>query len=170
MISGSLLARPVFPMSRIVTPSEIRTAAFDLLARREQARQELIDKIYRRFSRHKDTAIDKSMIIGVVNEMADEGLQSDTRYLDMLARRRKQQGYGPLRISQELKQKSATADAGNSFCDTNEQEWRNRAGEVRQKKFGERLPVTPKEKAQQMRFLQYRGFNMEQIRFALTAS
>jgi regulatory protein len=158
------------PMSGVVTSPEIRSAAFDLLARREHARQELIDKIYRRFSKRKNISIDKSMIATVVNNMADEGLQSDTRYFEILVHSRKQQGYGPFRISQELKQKMAMPDAGKSLGDTNKQEWKARAQEVRQKKFGEDLPKTPKEKAQQMRFLQYRGFNMEQIRFAMSVN
>jgi len=158
------------PMSGIVTLSEIRAAAFDLLARREHARQELIDKIYRRFSRRKDISVDKSKIADIINEMADEGLQSDTRYFDILVRSRKQQGHGPLRIAQELKQKSIADDAHNALSDTDEQEWKEHARDARHKKFSERLPKTPKEKARQMRFLQHRGFNMEQIRFAMSAS
>jgi len=43
------------------------------------------------------------------------------------------------------------------------------ATEVRLKKFGTAEPRDFKEKARQMRFLQYRGFEQEHIQAALTA-
>jgi regulatory protein len=45
-------------------------------------------------------------------------------------------------------------------------EWHSIVREVRSKKFGEGMPVEFKEKAKQMRFLEYRGFTSEQIRLA----
>jgi regulatory protein len=39
--------------------------------------------------------------------------------------------------------------------------------DVRRRKFGEAKPKEYKEKARQMRFLEYRGFTGEQIRIAV---
>ena len=41
------------------------------------------------------------------------------------------------------------------------------AVEIRTKKFGAELPAAFKEKARQMRFLQYRGFEQEHIQSAM---
>ena len=158
-------------ISSVLSASEktklIRAAAFDLLARREHTKQELTTKLTKRFNKRMDLEIDFDVIVTVVEGLSMEGLQSDERYLENFVHGRKQQGYGPLRIAQEIRQKSAAADARQALGDSNSALWKERAREVRIKKFGARLPATPKEKAQQMRFLQYRGFNMEQIKFAM---
>ncbi len=52
---------------------------------------------------------------------------------------------------------------------TRDQDWSALALEVRRKKFGEIEPVDLKDKARQMRFLQYRGFESDQVRAALDA-
>ena len=49
-----------------------------------------------------------------------------------------------------------------------EQDWNGIAAEVRRRKFGAELPKTAAERAKQARFLQYRGFNSDQIRAALS--
>jgi regulatory protein len=41
--------------------------------------------------------------------------------------------------------------------------WGNLAAIVREKRFGKIIPTDYKEKAKQIRFLQYRGFTIEQI-------
>lgn len=159
---------PATPLPAAELHRIVRAAAFDLLARREHARQELVTKLQKRFSKRTDLTIDKAMIAAVVDGLSSEGLQSDSRYLDNFVHARKKMGYGPRRIAQELRQKGALADTGAAMAGTGVEEWMARAREVRCRKFGEELPVTPKERARQMRFLQYRGFSMEQIRFALT--
>jgi regulatory protein len=49
------------------------------------------------------------------------------------------------------------------------QDWQQLAREIRLKKFGAERPVDFKEKARQMRFLQYRGFESDQIQAAVSA-
>ena len=66
----------------------------------------------------------------------------------------RQQGIPDERIEQEL-QASGT-------------DWRQLAGEVRRRKFGPGLPKSLSERAKQARFLQYRGFDADQIRAALS--
>ena len=46
-------------------------------------------------------------------------------------------------------------------------DWFEQARQVREKKFGAELPVAFKEKTRQMRFLQYRGFDTDQIQHAM---
>lgn len=167
-VSGISATAPVSQFFNNDIHKLIRAAAFDLLARREHTKQELITKLTKRFNKRMDLEIDFETIVSVVDSLSAEGLQSDERYLEMLVHGRKKQGYGPMRIAQEIRQKAAVSNPREVIGETNDDSWKERAREVRIKKFGERLPATPKEKAQQMRFLQYRGFNMEQIKFALS--
>jgi len=49
------------------------------------------------------------------------------------------------------------------------EDWFELARQVRVRKFGENLPAEFAEKARQMRFLQYRGFDAEQIQVAVSS-
>lgn len=53
----------------------------------------------------------------------------------------------------------AHATTDNTTSDATEVDWLTLAVETRVKKFGSAIPTTPKEKARQLRFLQYRGFD-----------
>ncbi|MBT8092507.1 MAG: RecX family transcriptional regulator, partial [Gammaproteobacteria bacterium] len=46
-------------------------------------------------------------------------------------------------------------------------DWTEMAREIRARKFGRARPADFKDKARQMRFLQYRGFESEQIQAAM---
>ena len=145
----------------------IRAAAFDLLARREHSQQELKNKLILKFKRRPELAITEQKIVEVVSAVSAEGLQSNARYIEMLIRGRVNQGYGPLRIAQELKQKGIVQSDFEELLDARNEVWLERARQAKQKKFGNSRAVDQKEKAQQMRFLQYRGFSSAQIQYAL---
>ena len=76
---------------------------------------------------------------------------------------RKSQGKGPLRVQQELKQKGIAEELIGAHLGVNDSLWWDLASEVRQRRFGSRPPTDLKDKARQVRFLQYRGFTSEQI-------
>lgn len=146
----------------------VRRAAFDLLARREHSQQELVTKISRRFSRRPELGVTTELIQSVLMNITEEGLQSDQRYLESFIRSRIQQGYGPLRIAQELKQKKISAEQFESLLDSRSPEWIQRAKGVKERKFSsgkasDQKSFNNKERAKQMRFLQYRGYSLDQI-------
>jgi len=148
----------------------IRRAAFDLLARREQSQQELKNKLILKFKRRPELAITEQKIIDVVSAVSAEGLQSNARYIEMLIRGRVNQGHGPLRIAQELKQKGIAQADFEELLDSRSEIWLERARQTKQKKFGMGKTLDQKEKARQLRFLQYRGFSSEQIKFAMASN
>lgn len=149
--------------------ARVRGAAFDLLARREHSRQELVVKISRRFARRPELGVSTELIESVLMTIAEEGLQSDQRYLESFIRSRIQQGYGPLRIAQELKQKKITAEQFETLLDSRSPEWIERAKVVKDRKFSSGKAADQKEKAKQMRFLQYRGYSLDQIQSVFKA-
>jgi regulatory protein len=139
------------PVDSAVDPAEVRLAAMNLLARREHSIWELQSKLRRRFP-------DDEIIREQLARLADERLQSDERFAESYIQHRSDKGYGPVRLREELRQRGvAEADIGTAM-ESLDIDWRALATNVIRKKFGDHLPVDLKEKAKQLRFLQYRGF------------
>ncbi len=145
---------------RLASPLEARKKAMDFLARREHGRAELIGKLAMR-GFLKDTAEE------AVGRLADQGLQSDQRFVQSFIQSRINQGKGPTRITQELGQRGLPGGLVDRLLNEVDTDWNDLAYQVRVKKFGAYRPDDFKEKARQMRFLQYRGFDADQIRIAM---
>jgi regulatory protein len=134
----------------------VRRTAMDLLARREHGRVELTRKLRQRGALPEmiDTALDR---------LTEEGLLSESRYLESFVSYRSRSGYGPLRIREELNQRGlqrtdielALRESGINWQEQLEDTWR--------RKFSGHLPIDARERAKQGRFLSYRGYSMEMI-------
>ncbi|QVW24538.1 recombination regulator RecX [Pseudomonas hormoni] len=134
----------------------VRRTAMDLLARREHGRVELTRKLRQRGALPEmiDTALDR---------LTEEGLLSESRYLESFVSYRARSGYGPLRIREELSQRGlqrndielALRESGINWQEQLEDTWR--------RKFSGHLPIDTRERAKQGRFLSYRGYSMEMI-------
>jgi len=135
----------------------------DYLARREHGRSELLEKVTR-FGFDADVADD------AVAQLVEDGLQSDVRFADAFVRSRINQGKGPAKIRADLREKGVNDGVTEGGIRDAEQDWYALAVEVRLKKFGAERPAEFKEKARQMRFLQSRGFEQDQIQAAVSAS
>lgn len=148
---------------RFSDPIEARKKAMDYLARREHGRAELLEKVTR-FGFDADVADD------AVAQLVEDGLQSDVRFAEAFVRSRINQGKGPAKIRVDLREKGVNDGVTEDGIREAEQDWHALAVEVRLKKFGAERPVDFKEKARQMRFLQSRGFEPDQIQAAVSAS
>ncbi len=93
-------------------------------------------------------------------------MQKDDRYAEIYIRSRAARGYGPRRIEQELKSRGVDQALVRSALNGAELDWDELARDTRRKKFRGR-PADAQERAKQMRFLEYRGFDAAQIRQAL---
>jgi len=134
----------------------------DFLARREYGQQELIDKLAGKgFLRD----IAEQAILVLTNE----GLQSDQRFAESFVQSRVSQGKGPVRIRQDLSQRGIRSGAIDLAIEEAGADWYALAREIRLKKFGGSQPTGFKDKAKQMRFLQYRGFEPDHIQSAFSA-
>jgi regulatory protein len=133
--------------------------AMNLLARREHSRAELAEKLRKR-------EFEPEEVDATISSLAERNLVSDERFAESFTSGRIRRGQGPVRIRQELRQRGV-ADALIEAClVTLAPDWGGIAIEVRRKKFGAAVPDDFKEKARQMRFLQYRGFTTDQIQAA----
>lgn len=149
----------------------LRWLAFYYLSNRELSTHQLRQKLLA-----KDC--DPDAIELLLKEFAEKGYQSDERTAYMLIRENIRRGRGKQHIRQALKTAKISYDhletlitAANDGSltdgtilteqDTKEPvDWLALAVEARVKKYGDALPKDAKEKARQLRFLQYRGFEM----------
>lgn len=147
---------------RTLDPLAARRKAMDLLARREHSRDELLEKL-------RKSGFDENVALDAIEELTREGLQSDRRFVEAFVQSRIRQGKGPMRIRADLAQRGVRDPVIHEALSEADADWSALAIEVREKKFGADRPTDLKDKARQMRFLQYRGFESEQVRAAIDA-
>lgn len=143
-----------------ITPSKIRIAAMGILAGREYLQSQLAEKLAKKFDH-------SSHIPAVLERLVEENLQSDQRFIEAFIRSRISRGQGETRIRLELKQRGASPNLVNQLLIEAEVDWFEMALQTATVKFGQSQPADAKEKAKRMRFLQYRGYNFDQINYAL---
>ena len=148
-------------VDRFGDPKEARKKAMDYLARREYGFDELVKKLVTA-GFYADVAADAVLVL------RSDGLQSDERFTSNFVQSRISQGKGPVRIRQELKERGIRPEIGGVAIEDADADWYVLAIDIRVRKFGSDLPVDFKEKARQMRFLQYRGFEQDHIQTAIT--
>ncbi len=150
-------------VDRFADPNEARKKAMDYLARREYGFEELVSKL-------ATAGFNGDIAQEVVGVLRDENLQSDQRFAESFVQSRIGQGKGPVRIRQELKERGIRSDITIGALQDAAEDWFARAVEIRVKKFGSEIPPDFTEKARQMRFLQYRGFEQEHIQSAVQSN
>jgi regulatory protein len=152
-------SRPSAAPAALDAPACTR-AALDLLARREHSRRELTRKLAAR-------GFPDDVVILALDDLERTGALAHSRFTESFVRSRVAKGQGPQRIRAELAQRGivdADAEQGLAAADV---DWLATIRAVRAKRFGAALPRDYAERARQARFLQYRGFDIAQIRAAL---
>lgn len=141
-----------------LTGTKLRSYAFAVLTRREYSKTELIEKLMLRASSHSE-------VVELIEEFAASNYQSDNRVAEMTIRSQIRQGKGPHRIHQRLKTKNI--ENVEAAAELKEIDWHEQAYQLKIKKFGLEVAQDIKMKAKQIRFLQYRGFEMDSIMKAI---
>lgn len=162
-------------IDEVKAESRLRWLAFYYLSRREYGKAELKQKLI-------DKEQDPEKIDALLDEFEEKGYQSDYRTTLMLIRESIRKGRGRGHIKQEFYRKkidmpsnidelidmaNAESDEFIEFIDDNEDslvegvDWLKLAVTARTKKYGDDIPSEQKDKARQLRFLQYRGFDMD---------
>lgn len=140
-----------------------RDDALRLLARREYSRTELEGRLAAKG--HEESAIAECLDV-----LAEQGLQSDARFVESFLRSRILRGQGPLKIHQELARRGIERELVRSAFSEQEGQggvdWFALACETLVKRFSG-PGDTPRERARRERFLAGRGFDFDQVRHAL---
>lgn len=143
-------------------PRDYKIIAMDLLARREHSRRELIEKL-------KVRGFEGEEVEAYLGRLAERGLQSDQRFAESFIRQRSQNGYGPVRVRQELRQKGIEDSAISLHFESMGIDWYKVAVMAWRKKYNQAPGSDMKLRAKQTRFLQYRGFDFDMINYALSS-
>lgn len=127
-----------------------------MLARREHSRQELFRKLLKK--NFLDADIDL-----VLNDLSQKGLLNESRFIENFIHYQRHRGYGPLHIRADLMERGINKNLIEHHLNIKDNAWLTSIRQVWQKRFKQGL-TDNKARAQQMRFLQYRGFTHDQIK------
>ncbi len=152
--------RPEHARDPVDVDKVCRRRALDLLARREHSRLELERKLLAR-------EFVPALVEDVLDALQADGLLDEGRFLESFIRTRIGKGQGPTRIVAELNQRGIDRGRAQAWLRGSELNWPSLAAGVREKRFGPNRPESFKERARQTKYLQYRGFELDQIKEAL---
>ncbi len=130
--------------------------ALSLLSKREYSAMELENKLLQK-------GFDSDTIALSVAKLKDLNLQSDERYVEMICNARIRQGYGPLRIKQELSCKNIDSYLIEDILIKEQDNWVEYALAVWRKKYKGQEEYSGKEIQKQKSFLYSRGFTVDTI-------
>ena len=133
----------------------LRERALKLLARREHSRQELGRKL-------AEHAADPEEVERTLDECEARGWLSEQRVIEQAVHARRSR-FGARRIERDLVAKGVSEEAVAAAVAGLKGGEVDAAREVWRRKFRDRLPRTPSERARQIRFLQGRGFELDVI-------
>ena len=137
----------------------IRIKIMDFLSRREHSAKEIYQKMSSRVE-------SKDMLSEEINKLISDGLISDERFAESYFQSRKNRGFGPLRIKNELNQKGVKEDIFYSI--QSDTDWSACAFFVLEKKINGKKPDDMKAILKLKNFLNYRGFEFQDINKAFS--
>lgn len=144
------------------TAATLYDYAISLLARREYSVAELYDRLARRTD-------EQSLMDHTIYDLQQQGLQSDIRFAEVFARSRVSRRHGPRRIANELKLKGIDTALAQEAIQALDVDWYALACEALAARFsspGKDL----RERVRQQRFMAGRGFDSDQMRYALSSA
>ncbi|ART83937.1 RecX family transcriptional regulator [Oceanisphaera profunda] len=143
-----------------LTPEALWHSALGLLSRRDHSRLELAQKLRLR-------QFDPELIETALDKLVEQQWLCDERFARIQVRQHVFKKHGPMRIRMELKRKGVDEHIIELALEEDETDWFELALACYQSRFRGRDIDDIKEKAKRVRYLQSRGFNSEQVRYAL---
>lgn len=143
-------------MSDAETAKEIRHICLNLLTRRDYSQLELLERLVKKdFDRVESQTI--------IDDLTEQGWQSDQRFAESYARYRIKKGFGPIKISYELQQRGVESFDFDTVIFDLADDWGDLLKQVYQRKYADDKILQSKEWLKRSRFLQQRGFSGELI-------
>jgi regulatory protein len=149
------------PAQQRADPAAALAAAVRLLAARDFAPGELCAKLTSR-------GFEAAAAQAAIEELKARGVLNEARYAQNYVAWHAGRGQGPVRIGADLR-RHGIAEALIESALAQGPDWPALARKLCRAKFGPLMPSSWREKARQMRFLQYRGFSSDHIRAATGA-
>jgi regulatory protein len=98
----------------------------------------------------------------VIDELSNDGWQSEARFVSAFVNSRVNRGWGPQRILHALRERGVAGDLLKNCLQ--HQDFEQRILDTYTRKYGNNTPATRKELAASTRFMAQRGYTQEQIR------
>jgi len=133
-----------------------KSVAVRLLSRREHSAVEIRDKLLKR-------DFEESEIDQVILELKEGGWLSDERFAEAYIRMRQLKGFGPIRIAIELNERGVKESIVDEYLHTDDENWLQILEQQYLKKYRNKPIEDYNDKAKRIRFLQYRGFSLDNI-------
>ena len=140
--------------------SEIYNKALDILSRREHSVLELKQKLKKKYNFTDN-------LNEVISRLKENNLLNDYRFTEAYVIYRKRKGFGPIKISNELKSKGISEATIDEVLDS-EGGWMEAANKAFIKRFKEGPSKDIKILLKQKNFLHNRGFSFQEIESVLT--
>ena len=140
---------------------QISNAAMALLSRREYSKQELVQKLQRKFGA-------TPVVFDAIDALAEQGLQSDARYTEAFVRFKFGAGKGPQAIRHQLRTAGISEQLMDDALFNEALDWFESASSIALKKYARETGDTFVLKSKCYRFLASRGFEREHIDFAIS--
>lgn len=126
------------------------------MARREHSKKELQRKLLQK-------GFNASEADQAIAELADEGLQSEQRYVEAFVHSKAQRGFGPHKVKALLRERGVDDDRVLSYLASLPDDfWNDVLRAIWQKKIAGNI-ADAAAKAKAMRYLQYKGFDLVSI-------
>lgn len=138
---------------------EVRRMALGLLATREYASVELVGRLESR-------GVPRHLAQRVIAQLAEEGLQSDERFVEVFVRSRLERGQGPLLLRAELRARGIEDALIDVELDQSTTFWIDKAHSAALRHF-KVVPRSREDWAAQARYLGRKGFTSSMIYAAL---
>lgn len=100
----------------------------------------------------------EALIANTLDVLAEDGLQSNERYAEVLIRSRVNRGQGPLKIRADLRQRGLDAESVEPLLEVYAEQWPELAQQVVERRFGTDSAADRGDWARRARFLAGRGF------------
>lgn len=147
-----------------MTYQELYQYAIFMLSRRDYSTNELQRRIERRIREtEKDSPTAPECLPQVIERLLGSQYLDDNRTIYSFFRSYLNKSYGPLRIRQELRLKGFPSEIIERVLEETDTDWYALCQDLKEKKFGTAKPKDFKERAKQIRYLQYRGFTSDYI-------
>ena len=135
---------------------KIKGDCFKYLSYREYSQLELANKLLRK-------GWSETQIQEVLTELVKDGSQCNQRFAESFTRQRIQKGYGPIKISYELKQRGIEKIDLSAIVAEVSGSWQDLLEQVYLHKYSADVEMEKQEWSRRQRFLLQRGFSSAMI-------
>ena len=143
-------------MSKLASNNTAKATAVRLLSRRDHSVFELERKL--RLREFPQDEIDNAL-----EDLVKRDYLSDERFSEAYIHIRQQKGFGPIRISVELNERGVDERIYQSYLHPSSKQWMESLERTYQNKYRGAPIKDYQEKAKRIRFLQYRGYSLDNI-------